>query len=91
MPIIDYNSDEEAKRDEANEKVQNYVELKKSLQQGDEEEPEEISGDPMGDNVHERFTVRHDYESGKVRGYESDYIPLSHPGNYEDTIGRFFS
>lgn len=83
--IIDCNSDKNAERDKANEKMRNYVEFNKSLQQSDEKEAEKESGDQMGDDVYEGSNLRHDSKSGKVIGYESDCIPSSNPGSYEDT------
>ncbi|KAJ0987626.1 hypothetical protein J5N97_005982 [Dioscorea zingiberensis] len=76
IPITDNNSDEDAEIEEARNKVRNFVELKKSLQHGDqidEEGPPENDSDDSDDNNQELdgSNDRPGPEHGKVSGYES--------------------
>ena len=85
MPFIEYNSDEDAEREETRYKVRKYVELKKNLQQNDKIDVDETSAENEDDDRHDGSNVIPCSEFGKVRGYERDYISLSDPGSYEDT------
>lgn len=91
VPFINYSSDEDEERNQARDKVAKYIQLKKTIQKDVCERNNEDGDACRLGNVSEssaRNNMASTIESGKVIGYESDYIDSSDPGSYEETSGN---
>lgn len=87
VPFIEYNSDADEEIQEARNKVRKFVQLKKTLH---EKECEKNSDNGDRDQGAERDretgnNVKQVVDTGKVIGYESEYLDSSDPSSYEDT------
>lgn len=89
VTIVECNSDVDEERDEARDKLRRYADLRRTIQEHDNEEANEDEGEVQptnsvdGDNRGMSRKIIADI--GKITGYVSDYMDSSDPGSYEST------